>query len=566
MTRFLLELTIVLAIPWALAAQQLNTQDVEERQRDSSNMGSPYVPLDSWVYPVFDRLAALGYLQTGFAGLRPWTRIECARLLSEAADLSGEGDISDPEVTRLYRELSEEFAPELKSRDGASNNGLHIESIYARSTSISGPPVTDGYHFAQTLTNDFGRPYGRGTNWYSGLAVRASAGPLAFYVRAEYQRSTPVPQPPADARSAIARLEDVPEAPAGPPSAVSRARILDAYVSLNIHNNQVSFGNQSLWWGPGEGGPLLFSDNAPPITMLRYDRISPMKLPSILGLLGPVRTEFFIGRLTGQQFVRIPSGAVGKGGVSLSDQPFIQGQKVTVKPSPNLEIGITRTAIFGGPGFPVTLTSFGRSLFSAGNSGTRNDPGDRRAGFDATYRVPKLRDWLVIYTDVFTDDELFPLAYPTHSAWSPGIYLPKIPKFHKLDFRAEGALTPSRGLFPGFYYFNVHYRSGYTNDRQLLGSWIGRQGSGLQLWTTYWFSARNRMQLTYRNMWVDHDFLRGGALKDIGGRAEFSLNSQLSLNASLQWERWSFPILSRTSQSNVVASLQLSYQPHWTLK
>jgi hypothetical protein len=568
MFRFFPELTLLLSMTCSVTflAQHVNAQDVDERPRDPSNMGSTYVPLDSWVYLAFDRLTALGYVQTGFAGQRPWTRMECARLLSEAADLVIDTDSTAPEASLLYNELSREFSSELKSRDGASNSGLQIESIYARSTSVSGPPLTDGYHFAQTLTNDFGRPYGRGPNWYSGLAVRASAGPFAFYVRAEYQRSGRVPDPPADARAAIARTEDVPESASGPISGVSRARLLDAYVSFNFHNNQFSFGNQSLWWGPGQGGPLLFSDNAPPITMFRYDRSSPKKLPSVLRVLGPARTQFFVGRLTGQQFVRIPSGPVGKSGVSLSDQPFIHGQKLTVKPSPNLEIGITRTAIFGGPGFPVTVTSFGRSLFSVGNSGTYSDPGDRRAGFDASYRVPKLRNWLVFYTDVFSDDELFPLAYPTHSAWSPGIYLPKIPKLHKLDFRAEGAITPSRGLFPGFYYFNVHYRSGYTNDRQLLGSWIGRQGSGLQLWTTYWFSTRNKVQLTYRNMWVDHDFLKGGALKDVGGHAQFLLSSQLSLDASLQWERWTFPILSRTSRSNVVASLQLAYQPHWRLK
>src|SRR6202521_4715640 len=51
-----------------------------------ANQGSPYVPLDSWIYPSFDRLAALGVIDSGFAGMRPWTRLECARLLREAGD------------------------------------------------------------------------------------------------------------------------------------------------------------------------------------------------------------------------------------------------------------------------------------------------------------------------------------------------------------------------------------------------------------------------------------------------------------------------------------------------
>src|SRR5216684_2653674 len=46
-----------------------------------SRSGSPYVPLDSWVYPTLDRLAALGVIHNEFLGMRPWTRLECARLV-----------------------------------------------------------------------------------------------------------------------------------------------------------------------------------------------------------------------------------------------------------------------------------------------------------------------------------------------------------------------------------------------------------------------------------------------------------------------------------------------------
>ena len=49
-------------------------------------MGSPYVPLDSWIYPALERLAALGYVNSAIVGMRPWTRMECARQLGEAAD------------------------------------------------------------------------------------------------------------------------------------------------------------------------------------------------------------------------------------------------------------------------------------------------------------------------------------------------------------------------------------------------------------------------------------------------------------------------------------------------
>ncbi len=542
-----------------------------DKSRNPANMASTYVPLDSWVYPAFDRLSALGYVQTGFAGQRPWTRMECARLVTEAQERAAEN--AEPEASTLYHSLSDEFALELRREDGEPNTGIKMESAYSRVVGISGTPVTDGFHFAQTVTNDFGRPFGDGANSYDGGALRAVAGPLAFYVRGEYQRSGSVLQPSAAAQAAIAQSDFTPSAAAGPLGNASRFRLLDAYGSVVFKNNQLSFGKQSLWWGPGAGGPMLYSDNAEPIAMLRYDRVSPFKPPSFLSFVGPLRVQFFIGRLTGQQFVNIPltgstqTHVVGTSGVSLGDQPFIHGLKVTIKPTANLELAVSRTTIFGGPGFPATFSSFWRSLVSpsgANNGGVANDPGDRRVAFDMSYRVPMLRDWLTIYCDTFADDEVFPLAYPTHSSWRPGIYLPKLPYLHKLDLRAEGAVSPER-LFPGFFYFNVHYLSGYTNGRQLMGNWVGRQGSGYQLWSTYWFSGRNTLQTGYRALWVDRSFLQGGWLRDINASSNFAIGRDFALQAGIQYERWQFTLLSPSATSNVTTSLQLSYTPHWSV-
>ena len=133
-------------------------------------MGSPYVPLDSWIYPAMERLAALGYLKTESLGIRPWTRMECARLLSEAADLAPDIDGS-PQVQELSRALSEEFAAESGSHERREQN-LHaqVESVYQRSLGISGTPLTDGYHFGQTVSNDYGRPFQQGFNMVAGAS------------------------------------------------------------------------------------------------------------------------------------------------------------------------------------------------------------------------------------------------------------------------------------------------------------------------------------------------------------------------------------------------------------
>src|SRR5271169_6698060 len=78
-----------------------------------SNMGSPYVPMDSWVYSAFERLAAMGYVNSGMFGMRPWTRLECVRLLNESENHRIE-DSSSSEAARTYVQLSKEFADELR--------------------------------------------------------------------------------------------------------------------------------------------------------------------------------------------------------------------------------------------------------------------------------------------------------------------------------------------------------------------------------------------------------------------------------------------------------------------
>src|SRR5713101_2608022 len=222
-----------------------------------ANQGSPYVPLDSWIYPAFDRLAAMGLIDSGFAGMKPWTRNECARLLQEASELVEVEGQGGPEADKIYRLLETEFRDELEGSSGDGRFRGRVESVYARVTAISGEPLTDGNHFGQTLINDFGRPYQEGFNSVDGFSAWTTAGHWVGYVRAEYQHSPLAPAEPDSARQFISSVDNIPGVPPAMPfSTVNRARLLDAYVGLNFENWQVSFGKQSLWWSPVQGGPL----------------------------------------------------------------------------------------------------------------------------------------------------------------------------------------------------------------------------------------------------------------------------------------------------------------------
>jgi len=533
----------------------------EPKSRDPRNMGSPYVPPDSWIYPLFDRLAALGIVKTAYLGLRPWTRMECARLLDEAGGEAGSLD-ADNEAARVYRLLAEEFSVELSRFNGAPNLGFRVDSVYVRGSEISGTPLTDGYHFAQTMANDYGRPYGQGFNAVSGLTAYAVAGPFSFSLQGEFQHAPRVPGYAPAVQQAIAGADATTPFPYGR-SEVNRIDLLDSTVAVQYHNIQVSAGKQSQWWSMTEAGPLLMSDNAEPILGLKLDNVSPYHVPLLSTILGDARSEYFLGRLGGHLFEANADQLLGPG--NIRPQPFIQGFKVNFKPTENLEFGFGFTAMFAGPGLPFTLRNFLRTFYSHTASAATN-PGKRTTSFDFSYRIPGLRNWLSLYRDSVAVDEYTPIT-SSRPSLNLGLYAPKLPKLNKMDFRAEIIGTPhTREFAPGFVYYDLRrFRNGYTNDGNLLASWIGRAGRGGQGWLTYWFSPRSTLQFGYRYQKVDRDFLEGGHLDDFSVRPGFMLSPSLNLSGAVQFEHWYFPLLSSTGRSNVLAQAGLTFYPHWQL-
>jgi membrane-associated phospholipid phosphatase len=534
-----------------------------------ANQGSPYVPLDSWIYPALDRLAAMAFIDSGFAVLRPWTRNECARLVGDAADLLLDSDKENLEASRLVEALQREFRHEIEGTNGYYGGAFRLESLYSRTEHISGMPLTDGFTFAQTRINDFGRPYGQGWSTVNGFSSYAARGRWVAYVRGEVQTAPSIPALSISARQFSAGAVGAPTLPPDTPSrAIQQFQVLDAYAGLALSNWQVSFGRQSFSWGPGEGGALMISNNAVPIDVFRVNRVSPLQPPSILKLLGATRMEFFVGQLSGHHFVVAPSGATGSWTQTLTPQPFTEGEKISFKPSRDLELGFSYTMMFGGLGVPATASSFVNGLFDTGADLPQGlSKSSRETGLDFSYRIPKLRKWLTLYGDGFAHDQIIfkPNGYPERAVWRAGIYVPAFPGFRKLDFRAEGGYTdnPLGGIYSqGFYNTANRYLNGVTNKGNLLGSWLGRAGQGEQVWANYWFDSRSRIQLNFRHQKVSHEFVPGGgSLTDVGVHGDYWVRRDLSISASVQHERWLFPVIQPNAEKNITASVQILFWP-----
>src|SRR5260370_33327188 len=224
--------------------------------------------------------------------MRPWTRRECTRLLTEAEEKLGVDEDENTEAAKLVASLEREFRFELESANGGDNREFRLESAYIRTENISGTPLNDGDHFAQTQINDFGRRYGKGWNTVTGFSTYSTSGRWSAYVRGELQTAPALPALPQTARETIQKVDFLPQLPpdTGVPS-VNQFRLLDAYVGLTASNWELSFGKQSLLSGPGEGAPMMFSDNAVPINMFQVNRVAPVRLPSMLGWVVPMRRE-----------------------------------------------------------------------------------------------------------------------------------------------------------------------------------------------------------------------------------------------------------------------------------
>jgi membrane-associated phospholipid phosphatase len=520
------------------------------------NIGSTYVPLDSWIYPAMESLIARGYINTAFMGLRPWTRMSCAHMLIEMhKNVEYHTDLA-PEVLRFQKTLDAEFADELAAWDGRPVESIQLDSVYTRVMDINGTPVQDSYHFGQTLINDYGRPYWGGVSNITGFSASAKDGRFAFYVDGEYQHAPSIPAYPLSVREVIANVDLNPLQPPVPIRTANQFRLLDTYASVKYGGLDFSVGKQSLWWGPGESGALLMSNNAAPFWMLQINRTEPTNVPGLSKFLGPFEASNFFGALAGHQF---PVG------------PYFFGQKISFKPTENLEFGFTRDDVFGGEGHvPITIGSFWNSFTSFTDvtpqvKFSRKDPGARHASFDFSYRLPFVRRWLTLYSDSLVHDDVSPVSAPRRSAVNPGIYLTHFPGLPKLDFRAEAVYTdpPSPDSKGGrFIYWEVIYHDLYLNNKFLMGNWIGREGKGYQAWSTYHLSPQSSIQVGVRNSKIANDFIPGGSTQwDWNVSAMLRVRKDLEIKSFVQYETWWVPVLAPTRQTDFTTSVQLTWWP-----
>jgi len=551
-----------------------NNSNIPASVCEQSSIDSPYIPVDSWVYPAVWRLYSLGFVDTVFLSMRPWTRSSVDRMLEEAGSRLEDADAGPgtDEASDIYESLMREFGAGLQAPCPRYEGNSRVESIYTEARGISGTPLMDSYHLGSTIINDYGRPFENGINGYSGASGYATAGRFLLYVRGEFQGAPSGPGYSSVFANQLTALDGDTDylnttnpiplnrqatIPLEPIATATYGRFIEAYVSAHLLGHEVSFGKQDDWLGPGLGGGMAYSNNAENIYSFRINRTEPLYVPGLSKITGPFRYEFIIGPLKGHTY---------------PIDPWVHSENVSFRPTDNLEFAFQRTVIWGGRDHePITLHTFLRSFFSFNAPSTYGvkdspaDPGARFAAFSFTYRLPGVRKWLTLYTDSEVHDDVSPISDPHRSAIRPGLYLSHVPGVPKLDIRVEAASTdpPVVSSQNGqFMYYETIERQGYINNGQLFGDWIGREDKGGQAWITYHLSGNEWIQAGVRNQKAAKDFIAGGTtLNDINLQVVKRIGKDLEVNGRFAYERWNAPIYIPGLHTVTTTSVQLTWFP-----
>jgi hypothetical protein len=525
--------------------------------------GSVYIPVDSWVYPALTRLYEMGFLDTMYLGMRPYTRRSTMHMLlaSKSAIVNSDNE----EAQDIFMKLMNELSAEIPS--GNVDRGLvyGMDSSYTRFMGIDGPILRDSFHLGQTISNDYGRPYQSGFNVLTGASTTEEWGPFSLYVRGEYQHApSGTANYPVPLLMQLSTNDEIPFPFAGPMdiypigaiAAQNPFRLVEAYGSFHVLGHEISGGKIDSWLGPGFGSSMAWSNNAENVYALHVDRIEPLNIKYLSKLLGPVRYDFFVGSLKGHTYL---------------NSPWVHSTMFSFRPTRDFEFAFQRTVIWGGEGHaPITLHTFLHSFFDTNDTApdeklSRNDPGARYSDFSFSYRLPFVRKYATLILDSIAHDDVTPISAPRRAAYRTGVAISQIPGMPKLEFRVEAVTTDpgvARSFAGQFNYWEIVQKEGYTNKGFIMGDWIGREAKGGQAWLTYHLSANEWIQLEYLNKKTAKDFVPGGTTQNqFKADVVKRFGKDVELNAWVQYEGWKASAYKPGLQKNTTATVQLTWYP-----
>jgi hypothetical protein len=462
-----------------------------------------------WVYDDLERLVNSGLAGPAVLNTKPLSRTEAARIVARAVQAirsdtggatNGRLDLEDV-VDRLVEEFREELAALGVRVPGAPEGPQRFFLLKPLDkVQLQGAFSTRRAH----LVNSLGAKFQEGFGGRLALQNRAQIGDfLSFYLYPEAQAN----------------------------EEFTSARLIQGYAKLTLFNVELLAGRDSLWWGPGFRGSMLFSNNAGPLDQVRLGTAEPVVLPWLFKYLGPMKLVLFVAQLEDDRDV--PHAKVG-------------GIRIDLSPVRFLEIGLARAFQFDGRGRGTRASDFPEILFTQGSDASRSPVNvNNLLSFDATLRIPDAgryigiaRD-LMLYGEIGWDDTAGKDIYdPRRPGGLMGVNLSGLFGFPGLAARFEYALTTS------IMFNHSLYTSGFTYRGDPLSHFVGTEGEDLYWRVSNRLTPNLMLGLELERATIGSVAFVGpsGAVakeerKSIGADLSYKLTRELSLFGAYQFSR-----------------------------
>lgn len=253
-----------------------------------------------------------------------------------------------------------------------------------------------------------------------------------------------------------------------------------SYLAGKAANQWLIAGKIPAWWGPGHDGSLIRGDASLPvigITMQRDTQTAPTN--QYLNWVGPWQYQLFAGQF--EDYEAIPDAK-------------LFGARLAASPLPWLEVGASRTFMWGGKGRPESLSSFGDALLgtrdNADNGDVDGDPANQLAGFDARVQLASLINVPAsVYAQYVGEDEAGGL--PAKNMYLAGVDYASSIQGKPYQLYAEYTDTRTSGEVRGISYDHGTYTDGYYQQGYPLGYALGGDAESVAVGGRLWLDNRN---------------------------------------------------------------------------
>ena len=417
-----------------------------------------------WTYDAVKKIVLAGLADRAVLNTKPMNRLEMARIVAQAINrVTGDeggayADRRDLEET-LYR-LLDEFRPELAELGVEAARREWKGQKFFQLKPLDKLQVRTAYAKDDaSLENNQGDTFKDGFNGRLATFSRGQVG--------DFFSATLSPELRVNEQGGV------------------NARILEGFGKLTFHNVEAGGGRESLWWGPGYHGSMLFSTNARPFDLVKVGAAEPFRLPWVFDYLGPIKLTYFLGQLEESR-----------------DFPHTKmtGLRVNLAPASVLELGFSRVVQFNGDGRPsVGVGDYLQILFGPG-SDDLDSPLNNNSLFslDFSLRLPNVSRYLPLFRDLEIYGELGwddtccdSVFIPNLPGGIVGLYSPNLFGLSQTELRLEFAATSK-------IQFNSNiYTSGYSYQGTPMAHVIGTRGKDFLVRIARWFGSDVMVGLEY---------------------------------------------------------------------